>query len=113
MKPQATSIQDAMKQQRPHDKIVGVLSNKFAVVKAGYTNGGYETLTTLMFLDNGNVYTLNYLNNIKRAYEKHYKTLPNITTKHWYLTNGKTKSVINDNRKIKHTYRKAIELLKE
>ena len=112
MKPQAINIIDAMKQQRPHDKIVRVLSNKFAVVKAGYTNGTTEILTTLMFLNNGIVYTLNYLSSIKSTYEKHYKTLPNITTKYWYLTNGKTKRVISDNRKLKHTYRQAIELIK-
>ena len=36
------NITDALKNQRPNDKVIKVLSNKFAIVESSYTNGSFD-----------------------------------------------------------------------
>ena len=49
------NIKDALKNQRKDDKIIKVLSNKFALVQASYTNGTF-TEPQICGLHNGVIY---------------------------------------------------------
>ena len=91
MKPNVITIKDAIKQQRPNDAIVNILSNKFAIVNAAYTDGTFENVNILIYLDNGIVYTLGYAKNVKKFYQENYKPLPNFKKVYTYLINGKVK----------------------
>jgi len=112
MKPNVITIKDAIKQLRPNDNIVKILSNKFAIVNPAYTDGTFD-VNTLIYLDNGIIYSLGYAKNIKKFYQENYKPLPNFKKTYTYLINGKVKTSIIDYRKTKHTYRKAIQLLEQ
>lgn len=56
MKPKFTNIVDALKELRPNDKPVKVLSNKFAIVMPAYEDGGFAD-KTVMGLDKDVVYS--------------------------------------------------------
>jgi hypothetical protein len=108
------NIKDALKNQRPNDKIVRVLSNKYAIIKASFTNSTFDN-ESICGLKNGVIfcYCLSVKN--KDIFFKKVLSEPNIrkTFIAYNLKNGdieyRRKTI--DKRRIKQETRKIIELL--
>lgn len=107
------NITEAMGELRPNDKIVRVLSNKFAVVKAQFTSGNYDK-PCIMGLHNGKIYT--YVMNVNHWQDKVKQVLarPNIE-KYWvdFVEDGVYKVKIKKakNTSYKKQYRKLEKLM--
>lgn len=116
MRPHYKNIEEALKVERPTDKIIKILSNKFAVVKCMYTDGTYERESHIMSIGKGtNVTSVGYLKNMI-SWCKHVQTYPNVQPIGWYLINPQTKRnyykvIWTDYRKYKHDYRRLLKLL--
>ena len=82
------NITDAMKAERPADKIIRVLNNKVCLAYSQYTNGTYETVPTVFSLNNGTVYSYGSVKNCKYQYLNYVQSLPNVTVSGIYFTYG-------------------------
>jgi len=87
MKPNFTNIEQALKADRPTDKIIKILNNKFAIVQSAFTNGTFD-VPSLCGLDNGKVYFYGHQdrNSTKFGFVKQYAkkvvdTMPNCERK--------------------------------
>lgn len=116
MRPHYKNIEEAMKVERPGDKIVKVLSNKFAIVQSVFTDGKFDTEKTVMGIGKGTeVYTFGYLSNMKRHCEQVERSR-NIESIGWWLINPQTKDmyykIVHHNyRKYRQNYRKIAKLI--
>ena len=108
MKP--TNIIEAMKEQRPDDKIIKVLSNKFCIAKCKCMDGSFTKENYYFGLDNGKIYS--YPSRPERA-----QLIPNIERIMWcYEGNAsglKRRWIVktSDHRKYKQNCRKLAKLL--
>jgi hypothetical protein len=116
MRPHYKNIEEALKVERPTDKVIKILSNKFAIVKSMYTDGTFETSSTVMGIGRGTgVFTFGKLENMK-AWCKRTESLPSIEHIGWWLINPQTKQqyhkiVHSKNSKYKQNYRKLLKLI--
>lgn len=62
------NIIDALKNQRPGDKIIKILSNKFAIVQSSYTDGTFDDDDSVCGLHNGTIYFYGKLSIINNFY---------------------------------------------
>ena len=70
------NILNALKTQRPNDKVIKILSNKFAIVEAAYTDGTYSK-KSVYGLHNKIVYCYGQLDRIENFYTSHLEGLKN------------------------------------
>lgn len=116
MRPHYKSIEEALKIERPTDKVVQILSNKFAIVKSMYTDGTFEPKPTVMGIGKGTgVFAFGKLENMK-VWCNRVETLPKIEHVGWWLINPQTKQqyykiVHSKNSKYKQNYRKILKLI--
>ncbi len=116
MRPHYKTIEEALKIERPTDKIVKILSNKYAVVKGMFKDGTFEKEPYVMFIDKGTgVFSAGILTNMKRwcARVEEYPSCKHIG---WYLINPQTKreyykTVHSKQSKYKRLYRKLSKLI--
>ena len=111
------NIEEALKVERPEDKVVKILSNKFAIVRPIFTNGTYH-LETIMGLGSGTtVYSYGLLMNMKTWCRHVAENIPNIQRQaicYNFPENGRSAVWLmktNDNRKYKQSYRKIARLM--
>lgn len=111
------NISEALQNERPYDKVIEILSNKFAVVKIACTNGTYMQEHEIMGLGgNGIVYGYGKKSTIKNKI-KHALSYPNIepiNICYNHSENGKPYHWLRknmDNRKWKQTYRRLERLI--
>jgi len=110
------TIEEALKVERPSDKVIKILSNKFAVVKSMFTDGTYEKHPHVMCIgSNTNVCSMGILKNMKQWCER-VQQYPNINPVGWYLINPQTKrtyykTIYSNFRKYKHNYRRLSKLI--
>lgn len=90
------NILDALKEQRPTDKIVGILSKKVALSRSMYTDGTYDK-PVLMVLRDGKVYSACYPEDAER-YIKYLLNIPKFEPSMRYIGDGKYRRIMNDNR---------------
>ena len=110
------NITEALKVERPTDKIIKILSNKFAIVKCMYTDGTYEKESHVMGIGKGTtVFSHGTLSTMK-AWCRRVQEYPNIKKSGWDMINPQTGRryyhIYNENfRKYKQTYRKIAKLI--
>jgi hypothetical protein len=111
------NIHEALLNDRPNDKIVKVLSNKFAIVQSVFTNGEFDTMS-LCELNNGVIYFRGHEDKkggfgwLKNYMLNYVHTKPNfdfvlIGYNHLPCMVRKTTSL----KKIKKSYKKALHVL--
>jgi hypothetical protein len=111
------NISEALKTQRPNDRVIKILSNKFAIVQSIYDNGSFEDLHSLCGLDNGTVFfygkaeAFGKFTNLKRWIEQHVVPMPNTTLYPLYRYDLPTVVKTTDNRKYKRVHRKILTLI--
>jgi hypothetical protein len=116
VRPHYKNIEEALKIERPTDKVVKILSNKFAVVKCMFTDGTFEKEQHVMFIDKGTeVFSAGILTNMKRWCAR-VEESPRCTHIGWYLINPQTKRdyykiVHSKMSKYKRLYRKLSKLI--
>lgn len=110
------NIEEALKVERPEDKVVKILSNKYAVVRSKFTDGTFEKEPHVMFIDKGtDVFSAGTLSNMKRwcAVVEEYPRCNHIG---WWLINPQTKEqyykiIHSKTSKYKRLYRKLSKLI--
>lgn len=116
MKKHYKNIEEALKVERPDDKVVKILSNKFAIIKSKFTNGTYDRQTIAGINGGTTVYHISSVENVKR-WIKHVLSLPNTQKTQWCLNhsaNGKKYHYVfktSDNRKWKQNMRRLNKLI--
>lgn len=109
-----TNIEEALKHERPTDKVVKIINNKFAIVKPMYTDGSFSDENyCALGTDGKTIYFYCSVKGLKRYYESFVKDLPNVKPSAWCDKNGKWKVKKSDNRKYKHTYRRLMKLIQK
>lgn len=104
------NIEQAMAEQRPHDKIVRILNNKFCIARSQFTDGSFQKEPSYFGLDNGKVYS--YPKNLSSIAK-----MPNVKPILWCIEGNnsglKRRWVFktSDNRKFKQNCRKLQRLL--
>jgi hypothetical protein len=113
-----TSIEEALAELRHEDKVVKILSNKYAVVQSAFIGGGYDTPSVCGLHKNKIYFYCKWFNEAKASFN-HWESIPNIQrTIIAYYTNPQQKlgyvyrNKTIDNRKVKRYYRKIKQLLK-
>ena len=107
------NITDALKNQRPNDKVIKILSNKFAIVKSSFTDGTFDK-PKICGLHNGIVYFYGALDYIKKYITNTIEPMQNeYTTTAYNTVNGgiryKTKFVKHN--RFKMQYRRILKLI--
>lgn len=112
------NIAIALKNERPTDKVVKILDNKFAIVKSIYTNGKFSEHSYIMFLDECTVYTFWAYAKVRDRINE-ILDLPNIERKMWVMDHSKNGKPLHhvhynqSNRKHKHTARRLLKALEK
>jgi hypothetical protein len=104
------NIVNALNKQRPNDKILKVLSNKFAVVKPAYINGNFDE-PQVCGLHNGIIYFYGYVKTIENFYEDIVKPKYN-KYEYTHLNNNTIKKTFIKVNRYKSLYVKILKLLK-
>jgi len=117
MRPHYKTIEEALKIERPTDKVVKILSNKFAVVKIMFENGSFAPQSYIMGIGKGTtVFSYGTLENMKdwcRRVAEYpnskwtsicYNFPENKRYAYWLMKR-------EDYRKYKQCYRKILELI--
>jgi hypothetical protein len=111
------NIREALINERPTDKIVSILSNKYAIVQSLYTNGVYSE-PSICGLDKnkiyfyGNIYRDNTWKNLKAYIVNKVLTMPNHEnrmTGYNHIKEYVLKSV--NNKRYKKNYRKILKFI--
>ena len=114
MKAHYMNIEEALKVERPTDKIVRILNNKFAITKSRFTDGTFDA-PHIAFIEKGTTvwsFGTNYKRYIVKYAEQH-----SITYHGWWLDHSKSGmpnhyvTKISDHRREKQLCRKLIKLL--
>ncbi len=113
------NIEEALKELRPEDKVVKILSNKFAVVQSAYENGTFDT-PSVCGLDKHTIYFYTKWYNEAKASFLRVEEMPNTKRVLWaFYTDVKRQTgcayryKTSDNRRYKRDFRKIHKLLKE
>jgi len=117
VRPHYKNIEEALKVERPTDKVVKILSNKFAVVKIMFENGSFAPQSYIMGIGKGTtVFSYGTLENMKdwcRRVAEYpnskwtsicYNFPENKRYAYWLMKR-------EDYRKYKQCYRKILELI--
>lgn len=115
------TILEALESERPNDKIIKTLSNKFAIVQSVYENGTYEDCHSIAGLDNGTIYfygktykgqftqlkewVIDRLNSLHNTQMQRIGYYPND------FGTPTERFKIQDNRKYKRVHRKLLSLI--
>lgn len=115
MKKFYASISEALSVERPTDKIVKVLSNKFAIVESPFENGRYDK-PKVCGIENNKIYFCGdpYVQGVwslKLWIQNRLETLPNIQMQATSYYGGITLFRNANHHKYKQTYRKLLKLL--
>jgi len=116
MRPHYKNIEDALKVERPTDKVIKILSNKFAIVKCMFEDGTYTRQSYIMGIGKGtDVFSYGCLEFMK-AWCKRVAEYPACTHIGWYLINPQTKREYykichSKQSKYKQIYRKISKLI--
>ena len=116
MRPHYKNIEEALKIERPTDKVLKILSNKFAIVKMMYEDGTYTRQSYIMGIGRGtSVYSFGCLEFMKQ-WCRRVEEYPACSHTGWYMINPQTKREYYKtyhvkNSKMKQTYRKILELI--
>lgn len=105
------NITEALKIERPNDKVVEVLSNKFAIVKPAFIGGGFGDSYVMGIGKGTTVFSLCHLQNVREQIRT-VSEVQNVTKSFicYNFPENKRYGVYllktNDNRKYKQNYRK-------
>lgn len=110
------TIQEALAAERPTDRIVKVLSNKFAIVESLFENGTYDVpaVAGLCYDQKIKFFGKPYMTghwSLKLWIENRLETLPNVQMQATTYYGGITVFKWSDHRKYKQEYRKLAKLL--
>jgi hypothetical protein len=109
------NISEALPIERPDDKIVKIIDNKFAIIKPMFTDGTYDK-PSIMYLHINCIHTFGKLSLIKDIIDD-VLSWPNVECIMWCMDhkeNGKPYHYChywNSYRKIKHTARRLLKAL--
>jgi len=110
------SIAEALPHERPGDKVVQIIDNKFAIIQSLFTDGTYDKNKVIMYLYDKTIYSFC---NILLARNKIKVTLswPNVERSTWCMDhskNGKPSHYVTywtSNRRLKKTARRLLRAL--
>lgn len=118
------NIEEALKSDRPNDKVVRIINNKFALVQSAFTNGQFDD-TSLCGLDNGTIYFYGKTDNRYTAINKEFRagwySLKRYAEQVMQMPNTEVKMIgyhnepiyrfkTQNNRHYKQAYRKILKL---
>ena len=111
------NIVEALKNQRPNDKVIKILSNKFAIVQGAYIGGGFD-VPAVCGLHNGTIYFYGNLDTIKQFYTNNIEPMQNEYIGIYYdpfIQNGyktyKFKRKFIKHNRYKMQYRRILKLI--
>jgi hypothetical protein len=109
-----TNISDALKVLRPEDKVIKIISNKYAIIRSAYEGGGFDEPHICGLYKNKIVSYCYMVNTSFKTMFNKVEGMPNTTPINWaYDTKPYYRTKINDNRKYKRHFRKINSLLNE
>ena len=114
------NISELFKKERPTDRIIKVLSNKFLLAQCMYDNGTFAKAATVFGLDNGKFYSYGHTDNntlesfrwLSDWIRERVEIMPTVERTWWRLGNSSVYVLkTTKNKKYKQKYRRLLRLI--
>ncbi len=110
------SIAEALPHERPGDKVVQIIDNKFAIIQSLFTDGTYDKNKVIMYLHDKTIYSFGFVSSARNKIDV-MLSWPNVERSTWsvdHSKNGKPYHYVTywtSNRRLKKTARRLLRAL--